>query len=290
MTDWLRLREYSATALDTYLRCPLKFYYKVVLKLGEREQSSAAIEAADIGIFVHEVLFRYFASRTGRVLTGDDADPVAMDALVDEVFARELGTADAGANRLLLNQLRRHLRDFVEGYLGPLVRDHRVSMGELERTVTASRDGFALRGRLDALQVRDGVPHLLDYKTSAHRSNYAIRMKKLALGDRGSWARAIPTLQLPFYVLLQSAASGISPTDIQALFLLLGRTAMDKGIEVPLFDDPGSAREAWPQLEAVIDSLLREIVSLDVPFAPTPDLKSACPWCEFNVVCGTAWM
>jgi hypothetical protein len=160
----------------------------------------------------------------------------------------------------------------------------------MERTVTASRNGFALRGRLDAVQVRDGVPCLVDYKTSSHRSSYLIRMKKLALGDRASWATAIPTLQLPFYVLLQSASSGVAPTDIQALFLLLGRTAMDKGIEVPLFEDAAAAREAWPQMEAVIDSLLREIVSPEVPFAPTPDLKSACPWCEFASLCGTAWL
>jgi ATP-dependent helicase/nuclease subunit B len=290
MVAWLKLREYSATSLDTYLRCPLKFYYKVVLHLGEREEATAGIEAADIGIFVHEVLFRYFSSRAGRLLTGDDADPAAMAALVEEIFSERFGPADAGTNRLLLNQLRRHLKDFVEGYLGPLIRGHRVSFGELERTMTASRNGFSLKGRLDAVQERDGVPHLIDYKTSAHRSNYVIRMKKLVLEERASWATAIPTLQLPFYVLLRAAASGVAPTDIQAMFLLLGRTAMDKGIEAPLFDEPAEAAEAWPRLQAVIDGLLQEIVSLDVPFAPTPDLKSACPWCEFTAICGTAWL
>ncbi|MGA2480547.1 MAG: PD-(D/E)XK nuclease family protein, partial [Spirochaetia bacterium] len=290
MAAWLRLREYSATVIDTYLRCPLKFYYKVVLRLGEREETAGGIEPADIGIFVHDILFRYFAVRTGRPLSGADADPAAMEALVVEVFAERFGAAESGANRLLLNQVRRHLRDFVQRYLGPLVREHRVTVLDLEKTLVTSRNGFALRGRLDAAQERDGVSVLIDYKSSAHRANYAIAMKKLIVEDRSSWSAAIPTLQLPLYVLLRAAETGAAPTDISAMFLLLGRTAMDQGIEVPLFDDPAKAAEGWPKLEAVIDGLLQEIVSPDIPFSPAQDLKSACTYCEFAAICGTAWL
>ncbi len=66
MVDWLRLREYSATGLDAYLKCPLKFYYRFVLKLGQREETTGEIGAAEIGTFVHKVLFEYFSGRTGR--------------------------------------------------------------------------------------------------------------------------------------------------------------------------------------------------------------------------------
>jgi ATP-dependent helicase/nuclease subunit B len=290
MAAWLRLREYSATVLDAYLRCPLKFYYKVVLRLGEREETAGGIEPADIGIFVHDILFRYFSVRIGRPLSGADADPAVMEAVVEQAFAETFGASESGANRLLLNQARGHLRDFVQHYLGPLVKEHRVTVLELEKTLVTSRGGFALRGRLDAVQERDGVNVLIDYKSSAHRANYAIAMKKLIVEDRSTWPAAIPTLQLPVYVVLRAAEIGAAPTDISAMFLLLGRTAMDRGIEVPLFDDPARAAEGWPKLEAVIDGLLREIVSPDIPFTPAEDLKSACPFCEFASLCGTAWL
>jgi len=290
MAAWLTLREYSATGLDMYLKCPLKFYYKTVLHLGEREETSGEIEAVDIGLFVHDVLFRYFSSRRGRPLTGRDADPAAMSSLVDELFTERFGSAEAGANRLLRDQVRRHLRDFADHYIRTLVEGHRVTVRELECGISTSREGFALRGRLDAVEERDGTPCLIDYKSSAHRSNYLIRMKKLVVEDRATWATAIGTLQLPFYILLYAAETALPPTDIQAMFLLLGRTAMDAGIEMPLFDDEAAARDAWPQLESVIFGLLREIVSPDVPFTPAQDLKSACPWCEFTGICGTAWL
>jgi ATP-dependent helicase/nuclease subunit B len=289
MAAWLRLREYSPTVLDAYLRCPLKFYYRVVLRLGEREETAGGIEPADIGIFVHDVLFRYFSPRVGRLLTGADADIDAMRALVEEVFAERFGAAESGANRLFLNQVHRHLRDFVRSYLEPLVKGHRVTMLALEKTLSTSRNGFSLRGRLDAVQERDETTFLLDYKTSAHRANYTISLKKLRVEERATWQEAIPTLQLPLYALLEAAQGGEAPSAIRPLFLLLGRTAMDERIEVPLFDDPAAAAEGWPKIEAVIDGLLQEIVSPDVPFAATTDQKSACAYCEFAALCGTGW-
>ena len=75
---WLPTIEYSATSLDAYLQCPLKFYYKTVLRLSPREELSGEIESMEIGTFVHAVLFSYFEGRTGRPLTAEDADPDAM--------------------------------------------------------------------------------------------------------------------------------------------------------------------------------------------------------------------
>ena len=122
VADWLRLREHSATGLNEYLRCPLAFFYKVVAGLGKREETSGEIEAVDIGNFVHEILFEYFSPRMDRPLVPGDADPDAMADLVDRLFDRRFGTVEAGANRLLRNQVRAHLRDFASDYLRPLYR------------------------------------------------------------------------------------------------------------------------------------------------------------------------
>ncbi len=290
MVDWLRLREYSATALDAYLKCPLKFYYRYVLKLGQRDETPGEIGAAEIGTFVHKVLFQFFSTRTGRPLEAADSDPAAMAVLVDELFADSFGPAETGANRLLRDQVRRHLRDFVGRYLRALAAEHRVILRALEHDAAAVREGFSLRGRIDVVQERDGVPRLIDYKTSAHRAAYALKLKRLVIEDRVTWSAAIGTLQLPVYILLYAAETGCAPSDIQAMFLLLGRTEMDSRIELPLFTDAKEAEAAWPLLESVILGLLREIVSGDVPFAPAQDLKSVCPWCDFKNICGTAWL
>lgn len=64
-----RLDEYflnktSASALKKYLACPLDFYYRYIIGLGEEEQVEEDIEANTFGSFIHdtlEILYREFA-------------------------------------------------------------------------------------------------------------------------------------------------------------------------------------------------------------------------------------
>jgi ATP-dependent helicase/nuclease subunit B len=280
MAAWLREREMSATALDSYLRCPLSFYYKTVLGLNEREQPRGEFEQTDIGRFVHDALRLYFAPRAGRLLTAADADRKAMDAVVTELFRKQYGGEDGGAARLLARQLRAHLGDFVSGWLSPLVRGSAVEVTHMEEDSTVVWNGFRLRGRIDAVLVKDGVQWVIDYKTSASDLWYRIRPDRLDIDNRETWAQAVPTLQLPFYLALQPSAS-------RAMFLLLGKSHIDGEIELPLFED-GEFGEL-PRLHEVMRRLLEEISSPDVPFTSTLDTKQSCPSCAFMTLCGTRW-
>lgn len=291
MVKALRGLKYSASALDVYLRCPLGFYYKHVLNLGRREEVSGGIERTDVGLFVHEALLRYFSPRAGRRLTQADADRRAMEAIVDRLFLERYGSAETGANRLLKDQIRNHLGDFIDDYLRPLLGGHSISLEALESKASASQGGFALGGRMDAIENRDGAAWIIDYKTSANSSRYRIRFDKLNLEDASTWSAAIPTIQLPFYLmLLNKGLDGHGRAPSNAMVLLLGRSALNPGIEVPLYKDEEEARKEQPRLERVIMSLIEEIVSDTVPFAPARDLKRACPYCDFPGLCGTKWL
>jgi ATP-dependent helicase/nuclease subunit B len=283
MVEWLRQRKYSATSLDTYLRCPLAFYHAYVLNLGMREQASGEIEPADVGLFVHAVLFRYFSPRTGRILTEADADPRAMEAIVDALFKERWGDADTGAARLLHGQIKSHLLDFIRIYLRDLVTGMRVEINGLERRAEVVWNGFSLTGRLDAAVKRNGDELVIDYKTSANPYWYRIRFDRLDPGDRETWGSAIPTLQLPIYLMLEPRAHN-------AMFLLLGRSVLDRSIELPLYADAAEAAREKPRLEAVIMGLLAEIASPGVPFESAKDKKRACPTCDFSTLCGTQWL
>ncbi|MEW6088750.1 MAG: PD-(D/E)XK nuclease family protein, partial [bacterium] len=57
---------YSPSSVDTYLNCPVKFYYQYVLRLREKEDLLDEVEARDIGTFIHELLdysFRGFLNK-----------------------------------------------------------------------------------------------------------------------------------------------------------------------------------------------------------------------------------
>ena len=89
------------------------------------------------------------------------------------------------------------------------------------------------------------------------------------LEERESWHRAIPTLQLPFYIILHAAETGQGPCrNPRHVPAARPNPRWIQGIELPLFEEPAAVHESWPVLERVIRDLLQEIVSPDVPFSP----------------------
>jgi hypothetical protein len=129
----------------------------------------------------------------------------------------------------------------------------------------------------------------VDYKTSANPTYLRIDREKLDPEKRETWEKAIGSIQLPFYLLLYSEKKNRPVTELNALFLLLGRSRISSDIEIPLFDGP-SAYDIYGMLKTVIFKLLREITDPFVPFNPAIDKKKVCPLCDFQYICGTQWV
>jgi ATP-dependent helicase/nuclease subunit B len=289
IASFLKDFTYSATALDTYLSCPLQFYYRYVLDLGKKEEVTGEIERADVGRFVHRVLSQYFAKKINRILKESDVDPEEMDNLIEALFDREYGDSPTGAVYLLKAQIKAHLRAYLSKYRMPLIKETEVTIIGVEQPVRAILNSCKLKGRLDVVEKRDGKIFIVDYKTGSYEQHLKINFDRLDPGSRDSWGEAIGSLQLPVYLILYSESHGIKTEDLRGMFLLLGRSAINKEIELPLFatDDESSKFE---ELRTVILGLLGEIADPAVPFAAAPNMKNSCPRCDFPYICGTQWI
>jgi ATP-dependent helicase/nuclease subunit B len=295
LVSLLEARPFSASALDAYLRCPLSFYYSRVLGLSKRDEATGGFEKVDIGILVHAILAEFFRPTVGRDLEQSDLDAARMASIVDRQFSGIYGSSETGAGLLLRTQIRRHLTHFLDDYQRPVLRESRVTMVALEERLARDWEGFTLAGRLDAVQRRGNELLVIDYKTGHDSKSLAVNFQRLDPENRETWSAAIGTLQLPFYLLLREgqplkAHPASAPEAARAMFLLLGRTRLDRSIELPLFKDREEEERELPRLQAVILAILREIVSLDVPFFPTENRKRMCPTCDFNAICGTRWL
>ncbi len=279
---------YSATALDTYLNCPLQFYYGYVLGLGRKDEITGEIERADIGRFIHRVLSSYFSLRMNRVLREADFDLKEMDDLIDHLFDQEYGANPAGALFLLKAQIKEHLRDYLKKYRVPLVNEKKVTIIGVEESIEVTLDSRKLKGRLDVIEKRDHVIHIIDYKSSSAK-HLKIDFDKLDTDDRDSWDEAIGSLQLPFYLILYSERYGTRIEDLRGLFLLLGRSVIDRNIELPLFATEEEST-IFDGLRTVLFGLIKEIVDPAVPFTATSKRKTGCPRCDFQYICGTQWI
>jgi len=286
----LRNHTYSATSLDTYLRCQLQFYYQYVLMIDRKEEVAERIERADIGKFVHTALSRFFEKRKGFTLKEKDLNLKEMDSLIDGLFEKDYGKDPIGEAYLLKRQIKTRLEDFLKNYTLPVIREYPITVLDVEHSLLIEKNSFMLKGRLDHMEERGDKIFIIDYKTSSNPDYLRINFEKLDLNRRETWSNAIGSLQLPFYLLLYSKAYDKRVEELDGLFLLLGRMAINKEIEVSLFEDSENRMEKFELLETVIFKLLREIIDPVSPFEPARDRKELCPDCDFKYICGTQWI
>jgi ATP-dependent helicase/nuclease subunit B len=297
MAEFLAGFRFSATALDAYLACPLRFYYAYVLKLEEREAVTERMERKDVGGLVHAVLEEYFSRFAGRTVRAAELKPADLDALVERRFRDLYGAHPAGSAYLMGLQVRRHLGEFLTDYQIPLVaglerQGEALRILGLEQRFEAEREvrgrGFRLAARVDRTELRGDVLTILDYKTSARTDGLKIRFDRLDPADRATWSNAVASLQLPFYGLVYGLSRGLPPEGIRGLFLMLGKGRLGPKIEFSPFDetDPAVRQGQLDLAEAVIDGLLSEIVDPGRDFDPGLARKDACDRCAYATLCG----
>jgi CRISPR/Cas system-associated exonuclease Cas4 (RecB family) len=285
MIQFLKNYSFSASSLDVYLRCPLQFYYEYVLGLREREIVSDELEREEIGLFVHQVLFDYFKAKLGQTLSEGDMGLKPLEEIIHERFEEHYGKDPTGELFLLKRQISNHLKDFIRNYQIPKIKEYPLKILNLEKRLEVAEDSFRLNARLDRIEKRGERTVIVDYKTSARKKYLSINYHKFDLENRDSWREAIGTLQLPFYLNVYSKATGERPEGIDCIFLILGRTRIDRDIELPLFEGEPQFHQRFGELHYVIFSLLREIVNPEKPFMPTPAMKNGCDPCIYRNIC-----
>ncbi len=289
MITFLKDFSYSATSLDQYLKCPLRFYYGSVLGISKKDEITGDIERSDLGNFVHDVLKSYFSKRKGIQLKAEDLNIEEMDDLIDELFERGYGKDPSGSVYLLKRQIKQHLADFLKDYYIPLAAGKNLTILENEEQIRIKIDSFNLKGRIDCVELRDEKTTIIDYKTGSNPNYLKINMEKFDIENRETWNKAIGSIQLPFYLLLYSVGKEKRIDELEALFLLLGSSKISNEIELPLCDFSVIV-DTYKLLKEVIFKLLAEISDPLIPFSPATEVKKACPNCDFQYICGTQWI
>ncbi len=289
ITKKLKEFEFNATALDEYLKCQLRFYYHQVLGLREKEEVGDEIEQLDVGKLVHQILKSFFEPFKEKPLNAGDLSDVKMSEVVKETIEQAFGRNMKGSVFLLTQQTTSKLVEFLEDYQKKILETQKIEILGLEREVSMLKEGHHFTGRIDRIERRGDKTFILDYKIRQDDTPYKVMWKKFLPAERASWPEAIGSLQLPMYSLLYSEHSGEPIGDIVPAYVFLGRNYLDKTIETGLSKDGIVTEEMHQNLHRVILGLAKEIKDPSVPFSPTQDLKTECPGCPYQTMCGTQW-
>lgn len=280
---------YSASALDSYLACGLRFYYNHILDLQKKQEITGDFEKSDIGNLVHKALHKYFNKRIAKKLKESDLNPADMDSILDSLFKEYFGLEPSGSAYLIKGQIKKRMHELLKDYYIPIVKNNSLEIINCEYKIDIRVNSYKLEGRLDSIEKRGDKTVIIDYKTSSNPNYYKIRFDKIK--DRDSWQEHIGSLQLPFYMLLYSESKKIDISSLQGMFLLLGRHVISQTeIELPFFDKETTDIQNYETIKTIIFTLLNEISDSSKPFVPAKDLKKSCPFCDYKNLCGTQWV
>jgi ATP-dependent helicase/nuclease subunit B len=281
---------YSATALDNYLTCQLKFMYAHVMRLEEQEGVDEEIDRLSIGRFVHAVLARFDRGNVGRILDPNADRTAELDEAVDAEFERAYGKETGGARYLLREQVRAQLHRFMASYRNRILGGAPVTLLGVEQKITLVKNGYTFKGIADRIEQRGDRFFILDFKTGYDTNRLRVTTEALNPVDSKSWKDAVGSCQLPLYMLLYSEQEKIPVEKISPAYVMLGKKALDDGAEYGLFEDESAAATSWPLIEQTLFEIVRDINDPTRPFVPPPDLKTTCPQCTFSGICGTKWV
>ncbi len=284
----LRSMSFSASKLEDYLQCPIRFYYGRVLELAPREGLGDRLESSEVGSIVHSILSIFFDKKKGKPLGVTKADYKTISNISDQVFKEALGDEVSGSSYLTKSQVDVRLRDILDYHRSV----HRgATIVDCERAYSVqvrvpSAGDLRFTGKMDRIHRKGNETFIVDYKTGGDPRISGLR--KFSLEERSQWHKTFSPIQLPFYLFLYLNEAGDGkPEELNSgLMLLKPRTIK----EDYLFKDGDDRESIYRQYEEGIFSLVREILDPDKKWSDTPDPGGNCGWCPYKALCGRQWV
>lgn len=262
----LYVRGFSPSALDTYVTCPLLFYFTRLAGLEERQGFSTDIDATSRGDTVHRILHDTFLPFAGFPLAREMESEVleSLDRALQKHFT---GQPNSGEYYLFRNMAQYKLTSFVKSHLknreGPFIV--RSLEEKLASQFPVGDTSVKLSGKLDRI---DSDPQgerytVIDYKTGSHAAQYpAGVLKRTDFRDIVSIHEHVPSFQLPVYMNIFSASRDIPIENVSACLIMLGRNS-----EEPFFkakqDNRAELTAAYTQ---GIKTVIAHMLDPDEPF------------------------
>ena len=292
----------SPSALNTYLDCRLRFYYRYVAGLKTPDEVSAEIDSALFGTIFHLSAQLAYTDLTanGKMIQREDLerllrDEIKLQGYVDQAFKQELFKV-APEEKPEYNGVQLINSKVIVSYLKQLLRNDLqytpFEMVAMEKkvsekiTIQTALGPLTLRlgGTIDRMDTKEGTLRIVDYKTggspkipanieqlftpSETRPNYIFQTFLYA----AIMSRKQPLMVAPALLYIHRAASeSYSPV------IEMGEPRKPK---IPVNNFAFFEDEFRERLQA----LLEEIFDEKELFTQTEDIKK-CAYCDFKAIC-----
>lgn len=293
----------SPTALNDYIECRLKFYFKYVAGIREAREVEDDLDARILGNFLHKVMEKFYLDlidqKEGtRLVTADDLRQriSIIESLIDQEFVRAYKLNPD--KPVLYEGQRVVVKEVVKRFAEEILKkdiDYApfeiVGLETRERTysIRLPHEGNAevlLSGSVDRADQKGNVIRVIDYKTGKDDISFDGPVGDLV--NRDAPKRNKAAFQTMMYALLFQKNAKSSEEHVRLVPGLMNR--------VNLFEDNFSFGLKWNrewlndatpllgEFDERLKELVAEIYDPAVPFNQTEN-SDICKWCPYHEIC-----
>ncbi|GAA0878251.1 PD-(D/E)XK nuclease family protein [Algoriphagus jejuensis] len=294
------LKSFSASALNMYLDCRLRFYFRYLAGLKEKEEVVTGIDPSTFGTILHgavENLYKVEQGKTFRLVDTHEIErlkpqiPAAVDASIRAFYkqdkeeeALELSGQLEIARAIFIKYLRAILDyDQLNGDFEIIGTEEDYPSGIWVET-TEGRVEVALGGVIDRLDRKDGMVRLIDYKTGKDTKKLKSIASLFDWEDKGRNKAAMQTMLYAYFYQSKHPANQLPLKpgifNIKEIYNPRFNPFLQlDGVEIHDY------RELAGEFEAGLSGLLGEIFDPEVPFDQTEKVEK-CTYCAYKEICG----
>lgn len=293
-------RALSASAINTYLDCPLKFYFSVLEQIQEEDEITETVERDVFGSILHKVMEDLYAPFKGKLVTADllkllRKDQPLLTGTIARAFAELFFKSPVvrpleGENFLTGEMIRKYAEKILEqdACFTPF---HYIESEKKVRAAIALSDKrvVQLKGFIDRVDSLDRVLRIVDYKTGSGKLEFE---SVEGLFDKEAKDRPKAVMQVFLYAWMYQQLPEYTGMPIQPAIYYL-RTLFQRSFNPVVEQKKGrgkadkvnSFQDFAADFEDKLRQCLDEIFNLDIPFTQTETGK-ACAYCSFRGLCG----
>lgn len=291
----------SPTALNAYIDCPLRFYYRYVAKLKVPDEVSAEIDSKLFGSIFHrtaELIYNELTSRNPLVSKEDIEallkNETKIKQFVDDAFKEILFQINKNSKatyngQQLINSLVivQYIKQLLKNdlYYAPFIlKGMETKVNEVFEIKSGIGDiSIRIGGIIDRIDQREDTLRILDYKTGG---------KPTEISDINDLF--IPKKGRPGYIfqtfLYAAIVSKKQPLKVTPALLYIHQAAEEN--YSPLINiKKGKVKTPIENISLFetdfrekLQSLLERIFSLETPFEQTP-IADNCKYCDYKRLC-----
>lgn len=295
--------KFSPSALNYYLDCPLKFYYRYVAGLSAPDEVSAEIDSATFGSIFHYAAEHIYKDLTthGKVINKEALETllrneVKLQDYVDTAFKKLFFNVPQnekpeynGVQLINSAVIARYLKQLLQNDLRYAPFTFIASEMEVDEPIDIQTPKGVIKSRIggiiDRMDSKDGTLRIVDYKTGGDvdtpphveslfipdkkRSNYVFQTFLYA----AIMCRKQPTMKIaPALLYIHRAA-----TETYSLVIQMGEPRKPKEAVEDFSKYEKEYRER-------LQGLLEEIFNPEKSFTQT-EIIEKCTYCDFKALC-----